>query len=105
MAGWEVWLSSSLADLTQRNLVRTLRPTIPSSSAAEVTAGGVGRQRPPVGELARELVTLTLAPFATSRFPSPMRIWRLGAAASRPPSLPCPCWRNVPTCGRSSCSA
>ena len=40
MAGWEVWLSSSLADLTQRNLVRTLRPTIPSSSAAEVTAGG-----------------------------------------------------------------
>ena len=39
-ASWDDWLTSSVAQLRQRSLFRTLRPTVPGLSAVEVRAPG-----------------------------------------------------------------
>lgn len=44
---WDAWLSSSLAGLHSGNLFRTLRPTVPGTSAVEVRRLGPPVQLPP----------------------------------------------------------
>lgn len=39
-ASWDDWLANSVAQLRQRSLFRTLRPTVPGLSAVEVRAPG-----------------------------------------------------------------